>query len=156
MKLRLQSNLGWSHCSDTVAAHCQSRLASSSPHQKGWIISVKKYAEEKYFCHVVQFETNIALYVKCSKMRLYISSRGHFKQLWGPLHLFCNNEFVSFWTNSVPHQASATLNRTETRIKRGTLATSQQLLQTWSMQLRATHAMFVSRAKTTTDECNNQ
>ena len=29
-----------------------------------------------------QFGTNIALYVKCSKMRLYISSRGHFKQLW--------------------------------------------------------------------------
>ena len=30
-----------------------------------------------------QFGNNIALYVKCSKMRLYISSRGHFEQLWG-------------------------------------------------------------------------
>ena len=40
-----------------------------------------KCFQEKYCCQVVQFGTNIALYVKCSKMRLYISSRGHFKQL---------------------------------------------------------------------------
>ena len=31
-----------------------------------------------------QFGTNIALYVKCSKIRLYISLRGHFKQLCPP------------------------------------------------------------------------
>ena len=35
----------------------------------------------KIFYQVFQFVTNIALYVKCSKMRLYISLRGHFKQL---------------------------------------------------------------------------
>ena len=104
MKLGLQSNLGWSHCSDTVAAHCQSRLASSSPHQNGWIISVKKYAEEKYFCQVVQFGTNIALYVKCSKMRLYISSRGHFKQLWAVIfhiHLSSPSPYSREMKNSI-------------------------------------------------------
>ena len=74
----------------------------------------------------------------------------------GPFHLFCNNEFASFWTNSVRHQASTTLTRTETRIKIGTLATSQQLLQTWPMQLRATNAMFVSSAKKNPDKCCNQ
>ena len=62
------------------------RLVSSLPHHKVWIISVKKCALEKYFCQVFQFGTNIALYVKCSKMRLYISSRGHFKQLWERMH----------------------------------------------------------------------
>ena len=30
----------------------------------------------------VPFGTNIALYVKRSKMSLYISPGGHFKQLW--------------------------------------------------------------------------
>ena len=62
------------------------RISSSLPPQKVSIISVEKCAEEKYFCQVVQFGTNIALYVKCSKMRLYISSRGHFKQLWKVFH----------------------------------------------------------------------
>ena len=33
------------------------------------------------FCQVFQFGTHIALYVKCSKIRLYISLRGHFNQL---------------------------------------------------------------------------
>ena len=64
------------------------RLASSLPTQKVSIISVEKCAEEKYFCQVVQFGTNIALYVKCSKIRLYISSRGHSKQLWCSLKEF--------------------------------------------------------------------
>ena len=49
------------------------RLASSLPPQKVSIICVKKCAWEKYFCQVFHFGTHIALYVKCSKMRLYIS-----------------------------------------------------------------------------------
>ena len=58
------------------------RLASSLPPQKVSIISVEKCVQAKYFCQVCQFGTHIALYVKYSKRRLYISSRGHFKQLW--------------------------------------------------------------------------
>ena len=41
-------------------------------------------------CPSVQFGTNIALYVECSKMRLYISSRGHFKQL-------CSDVCILLW-----------------------------------------------------------
>ena len=43
--------------------------------------SWKNVLVKKYFCQVVQFGTNIALYVKCSKMRLYVSLRSHFIQL---------------------------------------------------------------------------
>ena len=72
------------------------RLASSLPTQKVSIISVKKCVQEKYFCQVVQFGTNIALYVKCSKMRLYISSRGHFKQLWASNSFYqCNKKCLN-------------------------------------------------------------
>ena len=41
----------------------------------------KKIWLRKIFLSSVQFGTNIALYVKCSKKRLYISLGGHFKQL---------------------------------------------------------------------------
>ena len=60
---------------------------------------MEKCAREKYLRQVFQFGTHIALYVKCSKMGLYISSvatRQFTRKV--PQHVLFLSADAKFWT----------------------------------------------------------